>query len=137
MKFRKILIPIAVLGFVLAGCGSSAPATEIDVTLDEFNMNPTSWTVAAGEQITINITNDGTVGHEWVILQDGVTIASEADLPETEEELLADFVYWEEEVDPGSTGTFTFTAPAAGTYQVICAIEDHFNGGMEGELITK
>lgn len=64
-------------------------------------------------------------------------IAGEADLPETEDELLADFVYWEEEVDSGDSATFTFTAPAAGTYQVICAIEGHFNGGMNAELITK
>jgi uncharacterized cupredoxin-like copper-binding protein len=28
----------------------------------------------------------------------------------------------------------TFTAPAAGTYQVICAIETHFDAGMEGSL---
>lgn len=137
MKVRKIAIAIAVFGIAASACGSSAPATEIDVTLDEFKMSPTSWTVAAGEQITINITNDGTVDHEWVILKNGVTIASEADLPETEEELLADFVYWEEEVESGDTATFTFTAPAAGTYQIVCAIEDHFNGGMEGELVSK
>lgn len=137
MQVRDISLAIAVFGIALSACGSSAPATEIDVTLDEFKMSPTSWTVAAGEQITINITNDGTVDHEWVILQPGVTIASEDDLPETEEELLADFVYWEEEVESGDTGTFTFTAPAAGTYQIICAIEDHFNGGMKGELVSE
>jgi uncharacterized cupredoxin-like copper-binding protein len=63
-----------------------------------------------------------------------VTIESEADLPETEEELLADFVNVEDEVEAGATKTLTFTAPDAGTYQVICAIEGHFDAGMEGEL---
>jgi uncharacterized cupredoxin-like copper-binding protein len=66
-----------------------------------------------------------------------VTIASEADLPETEEELLANFVYWETEVGPGEKVTETFTAPAAGTYQVICAITDHFNAGMTGTLTVE
>ncbi len=126
-----------VFGIIISACGSSAPATEIDVTLKEFSMTPTDWTVAAGEEITINITNDGTIDHEWVILKNGVTIASEADLPETEEELLADFVYWEEEVESGDSQSFTFTAPEAGTYQIVCAIEDHFNGGMEGEMVSK
>jgi uncharacterized cupredoxin-like copper-binding protein len=65
-----------------------------------------------------------------------VQVSSESELPETEEELLADFVYVEDEVDAGDTKTLTFTAPAAGTYQVICAIEGHFDGGMEGELIA-
>jgi len=134
---KTLAIALVVFGVFVSACGSSAPATEIDVTLDEFKLTPSNWTVAAGEEITINITNDGTVDHEWVILQNGVTIASEADLPETEEELLADFVYWEEEVESGDSATFTFTAPAAGTYQIICAIEDHFNGGMEGELVSK
>jgi uncharacterized cupredoxin-like copper-binding protein len=137
MNVRTVVLAIAVLGLVLTACGSSEPATAISVTLDEFKLTPDSWTVAAGEQITIDIKNEGTVDHEWVILQNGVTIASEADLPETEEELLADFVYWEEEVESGDSATFTFTAPAAGTYQIICAIEDHFNGGMEGELVSK
>jgi len=30
--------------------------------------------------------------------------------------------------------TLTFTAPDAGTYQVICAIETHFDAGMEGSV---
>jgi uncharacterized cupredoxin-like copper-binding protein len=80
------------------------------------------------------MTNDAEIAHEWVILQPGVTISSEDDLPETEEELVANFIYWEEEVESGDTATFTFTAPAAGEYQVVCAIPGHFNAGMEGTL---
>jgi uncharacterized cupredoxin-like copper-binding protein len=69
-----------------------------------------------------------------VLLQPGVNIETEAELPETEEELLADFVFVEDEVEAGATKTLSFTAPAAGTYQVICAIETHFDAGMEGTL---
>jgi uncharacterized cupredoxin-like copper-binding protein len=66
-----------------------------------------------------------------------VTIEDESELPETEEELLADFVYWEDEVEAGETKTVTFTAPPAGDYQVICAIEGHFASGMEGTLTSE
>jgi uncharacterized cupredoxin-like copper-binding protein len=114
-----------------------AGSTSIDATMTDFLFSPDVWSVAAGEEITIDLTNDGSVEHEWVILQDGVQIASEADLPETEEELLSDFVFWEDEVEPGDSKTLTFTAPAAGTYQVICAIETHFDAGMEGELVAE
>jgi uncharacterized cupredoxin-like copper-binding protein len=72
--------------------------------------------------------------HEWVLLQPGVTIEAESDLPDTEEELLADFVYVETEVEVGDTATLTFDAPPPGTYQVICDIETHFDAGMEGTL---
>jgi len=123
--------------FAISACGSSGPDTSIDATMTDFIFSPDDWTVAAGEDITIELTNDGSVDHEWVILRPGVTIESEADLPATEEELLANFVFWEDEVEAGDSKTLTFTAPAAGAYQIICAIEDHFNAGMEGQLVAE
>lgn len=120
---------------VLAACdGDEAASTSLEVTASEFQFSPAEWTVPAGGEITIDITNEGSILHEWVLMQPGVEIESEADLPETEEELLADFVYVEDEVEAGDSKTLTFTAPAAGTYQVICAIEGHFDSGMEGTL---
>lgn len=132
-------IGIVALALLLGACGDDdgSSETEIDATLTEFMFDPDSWTIAAEEEITIDLTNDGSVEHEWVLLKPGVEISSEADLPETEEELLADFVYVEDEVEPGDSKTLTFTAPEAGTYQVICAIEGHFDAGMEGELTVE
>lgn len=130
---------VAALSLVLMACSDSddGGSTSIDATMTDFTFSPDVWSVAAGEEITIDLANNGSVEHEWVILQDGVQIASEADLPETEEELLSNFVFWEDEVEPGESKTLTFTAPTAGTYQVICSIETHFNVGMEGELVAE
>ena len=122
--------------FLFAACGGGA-STELSANMEDFEFSPVEWTVPEGEEITIELTNDGSVEHEWVILQPGVTISSESDLPETEEELLADYVYWEDEVEAGETKTVTFTAPPAGEYQVICAIEGHFEAGMEGTLVSE
>lgn len=134
MTLRRLLaLTVLALIVVLSGCGGGA-ATEIDANLKEFAFDPTTWEVAAGETITINLQNDGSVEHEWVLLQPGVTIDSEADLPETEEELLSDFVYWEDEVEPGDSKSLTFVAPELGEYQIICAIPGHFDAGMEGTL---
>ena len=66
----------------------------------------------------------------------GSTSRARLTFPETEEELLADFVNVEEEIEPGETKTLTFQAPPAGTYQIICAIEGHFDAGMEGTLTS-
>jgi hypothetical protein len=44
---------------------------------------PHRWSAPADEDVTIAPTNEGAVTHEFVILQHGVTISSEADLPET------------------------------------------------------
>ena len=39
--------------------------------------------------------------------------------------------------DPGTTETGTFTAPAAGDYQIICMVPGHFSAGMEGTLTVE
>ena len=136
----RLVMVIAALAIVSAACSSTessssdGAADSIDVILDSFKFDGASWEIPAGEQITIKMSNVATIDHEWVILKPGVTISNEADLPDTEEELLADFVYWEEEVAGGDTQTFTFTAPPAGEYQVICAIPGHFVAGMKGAL---
>jgi uncharacterized cupredoxin-like copper-binding protein len=130
-----VILSLALLSTACSGGGDEA-STELTATVQEFQFTPSTWTVPAGQQISIDVTNQGTVLHEWVLLQEGVAIASEADLPDSEEELLADFVYVEEEIEPGETKTLTFEAPPAGTYQVICAIEGHFDAGMEGTLTS-
>lgn len=137
MGRRHAFVVAVVLLLVVAACGGDTATTEISAELKEFQFTPETWNVVAGEEITIELTNAGSLEHEWVILQDGVEISSEDDLPDTEEELLADFVYWEDEVEPGESKTLTFTAPAAGEYQVICAIQGHFTSGMEGTLTVQ
>ncbi|HEX6221850.1 MAG TPA: cupredoxin domain-containing protein [Acidimicrobiia bacterium] len=134
MKGPSVAFLLAVL---VAACSSDGASTEINAEMTDFQFSPTSWTVPAGEEITIELTNNGSVEHEFVILQPGVTISGEDELPATEEELLAEFVYWEDEVEAGETKTVTFTAPPAGEYQVICAIEGHFTAGMEGTLTSE
>jgi uncharacterized cupredoxin-like copper-binding protein len=131
------LVPLALLSVACGGADDDA-STEIDATLDDFRFSPTEWTVTAGEAVTIELQNDGSVLHEFVLLQPGVEISSEAELPATEEELSADFVYWETGwIKPGQSTTETFTAPEAGVYQVICAIATHFSAGMTGTLIAE
>ena len=137
-KKRAVMIVGTALLMAVGACSSDdeGAATSIEAITTEFAFSPDAWTVAAGEEITIEVTNGGSILHEWVLLKEGVEISSEADLPATEEELLADFVYVEEEIEPGETKTLKFEAPAAGTYQIICALEGHFNAGMEGSLIV-
>ncbi len=122
------MIRFAVVLLLVAGCGSDEGASNsIETTISEFQFAPSAWTVTAGSDATIELTNAGTVTHEWVVLDPGVHIATEAEFSE-------DMVYAETEVAAGATATFDFTAPAAGTYQVICAIASHFDAGMEGTL---
>lgn len=130
------LLPLALLSVACGGSDDDA-STEIDVTLDDFIFSPTEWTVTAGEEVTIELENTGSVLHEFVILQPGVEISSETELSATEEEL-ADLVYWETGwIKADQSTAMTFTAPEPGSYQVICAITTHFNAGMTGTLTAE
>ena len=82
-QLRIGLATLAVLSIVMGACGGDGASTDLEVTTTDFEFSPNSWTIPAGEQISIVITNDGSVLHEWVLMQPGVTIETEADLPET------------------------------------------------------
>ncbi|HJS20552.1 MAG TPA: plastocyanin/azurin family copper-binding protein [Anaerolineales bacterium] len=128
---RLILsIGLVVISLVLASCGgASSPTTEIDVTMTDFQFNPTSFTVPLGEEITFHSTNNGAVVHSFVIMnlgQSAGTEYNEEDQPN---------VYWEVELQPGGSSDTTFTAPSeAGEYEVICHIPGHVQAGMVGKL---
>src|SRR5512139_2178711 len=94
---RVLLIGMVGISLFLAGCGAqtSAPTTEIDVTLDDFQFSPSTFSVPAGQEITLNATNAGDVVHSFVIMQKGQSAGTEY----TDED--RQNVYWEVEIPPG------------------------------------
>jgi len=128
---KKVFLPVVMsLAFLLAACGGgSGASTTIDVTFEEFAFAPAEFTVPAGQDITINATNNGAVIHEFVIMKLGETVGE--DFGDEDE----GNIYWEVEADPGHKVTETFTAPTEpGEYQVVCGTEGHFMAGMVGKL---
>lgn len=127
-----------VLALSLAACGGDGEeAGGLQATATEYAFAPSSWTVEAGSEASITVDNEGAATHEWTVLADGRTIDSEDELPEDEDVLLSEWVHTEVEVEPGESETLEFTAPEAGTYQVVCAIPGHFDQGMEGTLTVE
>ena len=156
------------VGLIVMACGSddgqkpesseasgaaSASADTIKVTMKDFAYQPSSITVPAGQAVTLQFTNTGSVEHYFVV---GDTVASNTDgfqqnlfsgvsiekskqsggHEEKEEEHHAN----EFELPPGGQGTMTFTLPSekAGTYTIACfettGSETHYEMGMEGTL---
>ena len=62
-RTRTGMVMLAVLALTTVACnsGTTEPSTELTVTVKEFQFAPNTWTVPAGEQVSITITNDGTV----------------------------------------------------------------------------
>jgi plastocyanin len=145
---RKSLVLVAVLitiPFTLAACGGDddedttaasdttteetttdeATTTEaagggggetISISETEFALDPSEATVAAGP-VSIDVSNDGGAVHNLEVEGDGI------------EEITAD-------LQPGDSETLELDLPA-GTYVMYCAIGDHREQGMEGELTVE
>ena len=127
-------VPIAMIGlvFALAACGSTASpspsGTTITATLTEFKIELSSTSAPAGP-VTFNVTNNGTMVHEFVILKTD-TLAK--DLPLIDGLVVEDnFTKVGEvpETDAAKSGTFSATL-AAGHYAIICNIAGHVAAGM-------
>jgi uncharacterized cupredoxin-like copper-binding protein len=126
--FAVLLALVVTLG-ACAQDDAEEAATSIEVVATEFAFDPDSWTVAADTDVSVTMENAGTTEHEWVVIEEGTTIADLAEFGE-------DLVEFEVEAASGESATDTFSL-AAGTYQVICAIPGHLAGGMEGELTVQ
>jgi plastocyanin len=128
---RRIQFMVAILcSLVLVSCGGAGGSTtNLDVTMTDFQFQPNQYTVPAGEEITLNSTNNGAVVHNFVIMKQGTSAGAafdDEDVPN---------VYWEVELQPGGSITTSFTAPAEpGEYEVVCRTEGHIASGMTGTL---
>ncbi len=122
---------VVILALVLASCGKAGSTTTIDVLMTDFMFQPSQFIVPAGEQITVNTSNNGAVVHNFVIMKLGETAGpmfDEEDVPN---------VYWEVEIQPGGSTDTSFTAPSEpGEYEVVCRTEGHIASGMIAKLVV-
>ena len=134
MRRMSILVAVAILlSLAAAACGGPAdPSTSIRVTMTDFAFSPNSFTVPAGENISVEITNNGAVAHSFLIMKAGQQVQAhftDADKAN---------VFWEEAtVPPGESVKVSFTAPTEpGEYQIVCGIAGHFEAGMVAKLMV-
>ena len=130
MYTRQNLFALLILslGVLLAGCGGPKTA-ELSVSMSEFSFSPSSVSVPAGAEVTLNLTNSGTIEHNWVLLDAGYEASAPFDADDQAE------VVAETKVAAGETQSFSFTAPsAAGSYQVVCSIPGHLEAGMKASF---
>lgn len=130
---KVILLVVAILcsSLMLASCGGpSAPSTTINVTMTDFQYSPNAFAVPAGQTITLNATNNGSVIHSFVIMKLGTSAVTPFDSPQNTSNVL-----WQTEIQPGGTLSTTFTAPSApGDYEVVCKTPGHLEAGMKAKL---
>jgi uncharacterized cupredoxin-like copper-binding protein len=128
---KNLFVWIVAGSLVLASCGdnSSRASKKIDVTMTDFQFQPNTFTVPAGEEITLNASNTGGVVHSFVIMKQGQTAGTEFNEQDKPN------VFWQVEILPGGSADTTFTAPdEPGEYEIVCHIPGHVQAGMVGKL---
>lgn len=129
--FTSVVLAVTLL-FMLTACGSSNKAT-LNVTATDQGYDSETYTVPAGAEVTLNMTNKGAVEHEFAILKLGEHVTPPfGDKDEGK-------IFWElDGVESGKFKSDTFTAPTEpGNYDVVCGLPGHIEQGMTATLIVK
>lgn len=131
MKKLLLVVVLALGTSAVLGACSSGPS--INVTITDYAYTPNTFTVPAGATVKLTARNNGSVEHEFAIMKKGTSVTPPfGDKDEGN-------IFWElDEIQPGTTKTATFTAPAeSGQYEVICGLAGHIEKGMVGSLTVQ
>ena len=129
-KYVPSVVILVTLSVVITACGSAnPPSSSLNIGMTAFTFDPNFYTIPAGKTINLELFNNGAVEHEFVIMKFGTDAGDNFGDDDQEN------IYWEAELGPGESGTFTFTAPNdPGEYQIVCGTEGHFVAGMIGSM---
>lgn len=158
IKFLLVLVAVV----ILAACAQSTPEpVTFTIEMTEYAFNPDTIEVQAGQQVTLNLINRGTLEHEImfgrdVMMMDNHPNGYQTDMfeeagvePEVmmmegmeegghEEEGHTGFMVLLPETGAEATMTFTATPEMVGEWEMGCfELEGvHYNSGMVGKFIV-
>lgn len=127
-----LLVAGAVLLLVVIVDGSNGPpgpSSAVTVVGDDFSFDPDTIEGIAGE-LEVTLKNEGKVGHELVVLKEGVHIAAR---PQFDEAMSLGRI---RSIAPDDELTQVFDLEG-GAYQIVCLLPGHLEAGMTAELIVQ
>jgi uncharacterized cupredoxin-like copper-binding protein len=125
------LLAVLMIALALGACagtsdqapGSDVPpaslASTITIEATEFAFTPSTFTAQVGEEITFEVTNNGTLEHNFVVLD-----PSGAEVARTS-------------LAVGVTESVLVMPMLAGDYTIVCDIEGHQQAGMQAALTVE
>ena len=75
--YLKLIVVLLGLVLILTSCGSSGPSTNLRVDMVDFMFDPNDYTIPAGQEITLELSNSGAVEHEFVIMKFGTEVGDD------------------------------------------------------------
>ncbi len=117
----------AIVGLLLGACGGGAGGTggggaALTVEMGDLYFKPNVLTAKPGQTLQITLDNRGSLEHNFVLYDaDGKTVLFEKDA-----------------IQPGQKVNISLKAPEKpGTYQYVCTVPGHKEGGMVGTLTVQ
>lgn len=121
-RFTLLVLAALIGALALTACGGGggggggASSKTFNVDATEFAFAPNTFDAKAGEEITFNVSNKGTLEHNFVVFDpSGAEIARGT-------------------IAVGATSPVKATPSAAGDYTVVCDVAGHKEAGMTGTL---
>ena len=111
-KTRFIILIFIFLSILIAGCSSGPSIKELQLSAQDIQWDQTEINANAGQEITLTITNDGTLDHNFNLEEYGIGV----------------------EIPPGDSQVVTFLADETGSFEYYCDIPGHLDAGMVGIL---
>jgi len=128
---RKIYVVMFLLVLTLTACGPKKVI--LNVTITNQGYDSSTYTVPAGEEVTVILTNKSYGSHIFGILKKGEHVTPPYNSTKDKDKIM-----WELIVQAEDTKSGTFTAPTEpGEYDIICRILGHMQQGMVATLIVK
>jgi uncharacterized cupredoxin-like copper-binding protein len=140
-RFQVRLGVVTVGALLIAGCASEdsgEATTQLEITgTDDLAFEPDSFTVPAGEEVTVELSSGEAVDHDLVIegaAEHGMAGDDGHGEHDDEAHAMDTGDLHVAHADPGETVTSTFVLEEPGTYEVYCSVPGHRESGMISEL---
>ncbi len=120
----------AVFCLAISACSGRTSQTSkvINVVVSEYRYVPAEWRIPAGQDITLQISNQGQQDHEWVLLKDPPSEPFDAGEEAN--------ILFKVAIKAGQSLTIQFKAPAApGEYSVTSGIPGDLEKGLEAKVV--
>jgi len=141
---RIASITTVVFTLLLAACGQSQSAASspqvASVAAKEFAFTPAALTVTAGQPVTINFQNTGSVDHDFSIREIEISGEATSSGDASSGHMMggmSDQPKLHVAASAGGKGTLTFTPSKPGIYEFYCTVAGHKEAGMVGTLTVK
>jgi len=129
VKYRFMLSIVAVLLMVvLAACGGSGNANQVNVSLTEFKIQSSQTAFTAGTTYHFVVTNNGQINHEFMIAP-----PMNGQIPMGQMDKMALYVIDQSQLPPGASKSFDYTFPSSEVQKSLefaCNLPGHYEAGM-------